>query len=249
MKLGVQTYTIRDLLKDDFFGVMEKAREMGARYFEMGDYFGHKPEDVKMFFDDKDIRGIATHIGIDRLKSDINGVIEEAKMLGYEYIVLPWVGKDTFAIGWAKFAHEQLEPIGQALKNAGLTFLYHNHDQEFTLENGRPGLDILYAEADPTLVQAELDTYWAKYAGQDPVKYVNMLKGRLPICHWKDMVKDESRTFAECGYGILDWDAIIPACKAAGTLYGVIEQDTCQRNSLESLKMSVEFFRSKGITE
>src|SRR3546814_4613002 len=55
------------------------------------------------------------------------------------------------------------------LKKAGLGFAYHNHDFEFTMKPGGTSLfDTLIADADPALVQIELDLFWAVAAGEDP---------------------------------------------------------------------------------
>jgi len=48
------------------------------------------------------------------------------------------------------------------------------------------------------------------------------------------------------GQCVLDWDGILAACEEVGVEFGAIEQDTSDRDPLESTRMSVEFLRSKG---
>ena len=66
--------------------------------------------------------------------------------------------------------------------------------------------------------------------------------------HFKDlkMKTDNKYEMAEIGEGNLDWDAIIKACEEAGTKWALVEQDVCQRDPFESLKMSYDYLITKG---
>ncbi len=59
----------------------------------------------------------------------------------------------------------------------------------------------------------------------------------------------KSPTLLEVGQGDLNWDEIIAACNETGVEFGSIEQDTCERPELESVKISVDFLRRRGIFE
>ncbi len=250
MKLGIQNYTLRDLLAKDFFGTLEKVRQLGLRYCQIsGGLYGHTPAAVLEHFKRMDMKAVAVHVGLDQLNNDFERVIEEATILEYGYIVLPWVDKAQYGQGWAKFAKE-LEPIARKVHERGFRFLYHNHSFEFAKEpDGKVGYDAFFEAADPKLIGAELDTYWVKHGGYDPAAYIRKLKGRVPVLHFKDMGRDEKRSFVEPGQGVLDWDDIIAACKEAGSEYAFIELDTCPREHIESVRISTEFLRSKGLTE
>ena len=53
----------------------------------------------------------------------------------------------------------------------------------------------------------------------------------------------------EVGYGELKWDPIIEACYESNVEIASIELDVCPHEPIESVRMSVEFLRGKGITE
>ena len=55
--------------------------------------------------------------------------------------------------------------IGAACKEQGLQFCYHNHAFDFQTLDGRSGMDILFEDTDPKLVQVEVDTYWVQVRG------------------------------------------------------------------------------------
>ena len=55
----------------------------------------------------------------------------------------------------------------------GLRFTYHNHDLEIKkYADGSCGLDNVIKNTDPAAVGFELDVYWVKKGGQDPVEYI-----------------------------------------------------------------------------
>ena len=46
-KLGVQLYTVRDLMKEDFDGTIAKVAATGYKEVEFAGYFEHSPQDVR----------------------------------------------------------------------------------------------------------------------------------------------------------------------------------------------------------
>jgi sugar phosphate isomerase/epimerase len=159
------------------------------------------------------------------------------------------VDRAIHTLGWATVA-KRFEPIGAKLRDLGFVLAYHNHNFEFALENGKPGLDVLYEAADPALLKAQIDAYWVLYGGGDPASYIRKLKGRVPLVHLKDGKKGGPNAhFLEVGQGDVDWDDVLAACKESEVDFGAIEQDSSERDSMESARMSVEFLRARGISE
>jgi sugar phosphate isomerase/epimerase len=228
MKLSVQCYTLRDDFAKDVWGTFKALRNLGLNYVEIGGTYGMPARDLKAGLDDLGLRVSANHVGIQDLESKLDEVIDENLTLGNMCIVLPWIGEDRYGKGWGLFAKE-LEPIGAKIRAAGMTFAYHNHNFEFKLENGKPGLDVFYETADPKLIAAQIDTYWVAYGGGDPAAYIRKLKGRLPQIHCKD--------------------GKLGAARESNVEVASIELDVCPRPPIESVKMSVEFLRSRGVSE
>jgi len=55
------------------------------------------------------------------------------------------------------------------------------------------------------------------------------------------------RVFAEVGEGNLNWPAILEASEAAKVQYYIVEQDTCQRDPMESIAISLRNMKSWGL--
>jgi sugar phosphate isomerase/epimerase len=134
----------------------------------------------------------------------------------------------------------RLNAIGERCQEHALTFAYHNHNFEFARVDGVYLLDYLLQATDPSLVKSELDVYWVAYAGVDPVQYLQTLADRVVLIHIKDMAADRSMT--EVGKGILDLRQIRAFAQAHG-LWEIVEQDHPQIPSLESARISLEYFK------
>jgi sugar phosphate isomerase/epimerase len=88
-----------------------------------------------------------------------------------------------------------------------------------------------------------LDVFWAQAGGVNPAEYIDKLKGRIKIIHFKDFrIQGRNRQFAEIGEGNLDWNDIVPRCERNGIPYAVIEQDAnFLVGPFESLALSRKF--------
>ena len=163
---------------------------------------------------------------------------------------------------------DEIRAIGEKAAAAGLTLLYHNHDFEFDkLENGQCGIDYLYENVPAEYLQTELDQCWVKYAGYEPVEYLQKYSGRSPVVHLKDYYasgeqkedpyaliglnegeKKENKAFEfrPLGYGVQDIPAIIEASKKAGSKWFVVEQDqpSLGKTPMECAGMSMEYLKS-----
>ncbi len=248
MKLSVQLYSVRDQCAADFAGTLRALRSMGLRHVELAGLHGRTPEEARRILNGEGLSVSASHVGFERLESDLPAVVAENAALGNDFVVVPWIDKEFYSDGWGPCAR-RFEPVARALKRAGMRFGYHNHDFELAMENGKPGLQVLFEAADPELVYAQIDTYWVYYGGQDPAAFVRGLAGRVPQVHLKDGHDGDIPRDAEPGSGALDWDSILAACNESEVEMGAIEYDDAPRDPLESVRASVEFFRAKGIED
>ena len=112
---------------------------------------------------------------------------------------------------------------------------YHNHDFEFKKANGKYLLDYLFESADPELVKAEVDVYWVRHGGEDPVHHLRKYRGRCSSLHMKDMTRDNRKTYAPVGTGQLNFPEIIRTAKEIGAVWFVVEQDEADQPVLDAI--------------
>ena len=247
--IGVQLYSVRDAMAQDFKGTLQAVKEMGYDGVEFAGLFGNTPEDVKAMCDEIGLVPISAHVPLADMMADIDAVINDYKTLGCEYIAVPYL-PDDLRPGTEQFVPtvQAIAEIAKKVKDAGMTLLYHNHDFEFkTLEDGTYGLDYIYETVPADLLQTELDLCWVKYSGVDPAEYLRKYADRSPVVHFKDyyfegekegdpyaligIEKEEEEApktlfeFRPMGCGMQDVPALLEAFKDAHSKWIIIEQD------------------------
>ncbi len=250
-KFGLQLYTVRDAINSDVAGTLRHVAESGYKHLELAGSMGGL--DLKQFHSLIDGLGLSVmggHVNTATCTDDIalQKQCADLAKLGAKTVALAWIGPEFrgSVANWTRAA-ALLNTAGKAARSHGLTMMYHNHDFEFeTLENGRIGLDVIWAESDPDLVQAELDVYWVQKAGRDPATYLTQLGARARVVHIKDMTKDTERTFEIIGDGVLDFAKILAAADAAGSDWLIVEQDKCPHGELISSRKSYKNIVSRG---
>jgi sugar phosphate isomerase/epimerase len=242
----LQMYTVRDDAQRDLAGTLSYVAQLGYAGVELAGYAGRTAEEYRALLAANGLRAVGAHVGVDQVTGNIEQTIAEAKLFGYDYVIVPWIGKPyTESLEGYRRLGAELTAVAAQYAAAGLTLCYHNHAFEFELSDGdKTGLDVLF-EAAPSL-QAELDTFWVKKGGKDIPAYLTRLSGRVPLVHLKDMTHDGS--FAPVGVGTVDYPALFAAAEAAGVAYYMVEQDSCQAplTPLESIRLSIENLRSWG---
>ena len=254
-KIGLQLYTVRDLMKQDFDGTLAKVAAVGYKEVEFAGYFDHSPKDVRAAVDRHGLTAPSAHIDYKSLSDDkFPVVIEAAKVVGHEYLVNPWIDEEIRKQpdAW-KHAAETFNRAGEASKKAGIQFAYHNHWFEFLPVNGKLPYDILLTECDPNLVKMELDLCWITVGGQDPLKYFDRYPGRFPLVHVKDVKRvppvtaggaqdfgSSMKDMTEVGSGIIDWKKIFAQSDKAGIKHYFVEHDN-PKKPLESIKTNYDY--------
>lgn len=189
-KVGLQTYTFRDMLSEDFRGTFEMIKKTGYDYVELNErnYQVRTPEELKSILDDIGLPSPATHISYDNLQDDVPGLIKTAKALQLEYMILPYIAEDQRTLeDWKRHA-ALLNSGGEKLSDAGVKLAYHNHQFEFDdLGGGTTAMEILMTETDPRFNNFELDFFWANLAKIDIPALLRCYPGRFHLSHIKDM--------------------------------------------------------------
>ncbi|MCY9659706.1 sugar phosphate isomerase/epimerase [Paenibacillus chondroitinus] len=244
MRIAAQLYTLRNFLKTpaDISESLKKVKQLGYNAVQAS---GIGPIDIQEFKALADQEGLticATHIGYNDLLNDMDAVIKKHQAWDCKYVGLGGLPPEfrENSQGYATFA-KQASEFGKQLKDAGLQFIYHNHDFEFAKYEGKTGMDILFEMSDPDSVDFELDVYWVQAGGADPVEWIRKMDGRMKVVHFKDMIvtPDRKQRFSEVGEGNMNFKGIIQACEDIGVEWAAVEQDDCyDRNPFESLEIS-----------
>lgn len=272
-KVGLQLYSVRDAMAQDFEGTLQKVKDMGYDYVEFAGFFEKSADEVKAILDKIGLTAISVHQGNQLYLEKGKEAIDYLAKIGVKYCAIPWYGLDKWQDDFDGTIKAFTE-FSAALKEAGIQLCYHNHD--FELINDIDGihlLDKLYDTLPTDIIDPEFDTCWVHYAGENPVEYIEKYAGRVEIVHLKDFVctkladgpvyhlidkngkadkgasKEETGfKFVPVGTGRQDFPAILAACEKAGTEYVIVEQDQSpDRDPLDAVKMSREYLKSLGL--
>lgn len=251
-KIGAQYYTLRDFAKtiEDFDETCRKVKEIGYKLVQIsGTPLG--ATEMREVLDKYDLKVVTTHRGFQDFVKNLDEIIAYNKTLGCELCgvgAMPEEYRHSSA-GIEKFIQET-NAAAKELKKEGLLFGYHNHAFEFAKLDRKRIMDRLIEETDPETVKFIVDTYWLQVGGVNPPEFIRNLGERAMAIHFKDLIINPEKGFiqemAEIGEGNLDWDDIIQACDEAGAKWALVEQDICNRDPFESMKMSYDYLTKKG---
>ena len=209
-------------------------------------------------------RQIATKRMVDEAKE-----MDADAVIGVKYLVMPYMAEEYRPVnpeGFQKFL-PLLNEVGQKIHDAGMTFLYHNHDFEFVkLPDGQWGYDAMFDAIPHDHLMSELDTCWCDVATGEAPEFVRKYTDRIPVVHLKDYIKkgevknmykligieteeEEGDTgyfgFRPVGFGQMVWEPVLEAAIDANAKWVIVEQDEhydmepleCARRSREYLKI------------
>ncbi|MGI6609689.1 MAG: sugar phosphate isomerase/epimerase family protein [Limnochordia bacterium] len=251
-QLAAQLYTIRQFMKtpEEMAVSLKKIRDMGWQAVQLSGHGPIAPQKLRQLLDDAELKVCATHTGFERMRDQMEDVMEEHRVLGCQNLAiggLPAKYRESGAAGYAHFAQEASQVAAKLAVN-GFTWSYHNHSFELEKFDGRSALAILYEESDPKCFLGEIDTYWIQHGGGDPAQWILDLKGRIKLLHLKDMgVLNRQPVMAEIGEGNLNWPRILSAAAESGVEWYIVEQDVCQRDPFESLAISLRNLKAMGL--
>jgi sugar phosphate isomerase/epimerase len=237
--IGIQLYTLRELIAKDPKDVLNKIAAAGYTEIETfgyaaGKYFGLSVKDFAAHASSLGLKSPSGHYMPPKFlwgteeegKDELKDLIETAQTMQHEYLIFPYLPADkrTSLDDYKRLA-TKFNEAGEMVKAAGLQLGYHNHDFEFKDYGGTTGYDILTSQTDASLVKFEIDLYWAVFAGQDPKTLFEKLKGRVPLWHVKDMDKTDHTKQTEVGNGAIDFKQIFTHAKLSGLKHFYVEQE------------------------
>jgi sugar phosphate isomerase/epimerase len=241
LPIGLQLYSVRNLLPKDFDGTLHQLSAAGYKEVEAAGYFNKTAAEFRHAMDQAGLRCISAHHTLVQLRSQLDELIEFGHTLGLEYIICSSSGgvhRDPSAKGdltlddWRYVAGE---------------FNRINHVPEFAVENGVLVYDELLRLTDPKFVVFEMDCGWVTAAGRNPVDYLSKAPERFPLLHVKDMTREADGKFHSVvmGTGVANYGPILRA--ATGLKHYFIEQEEFVGDTMTELRQDAEYMRKLDV--
>ena len=249
--LGVQLYSFRNEMKKDLEGTLKMVKGMGLTTVETSVFNGKNAAETRQILDKAGLKAVSMGVGFDDLAKPEkwDTMVMNAHTLGVKFIMCPWIPHNgtEFTIEDVKKAAAVFNASGKALKKKGLQLIYHPHGYEFRpyLENTLL-FDYLVNNTNRKYVNFEMDIYWIKNPGQDPVAWLRKYPKRWKAMHVKDQKKgvpgnQNGQSDVEwnvvAGTGSLDLPAIFREAQKIGVEYFFIEDESS--HSMEQVPQSI----------
>ena len=251
--VGLQLFTIPQMVADDLNGTLQTLSTIGYREVEFfGPYpfslpeiiegwkpiaaqlgisqnafYGHSVKEVRTMLDNHHIKAPSVHIDINDLRKNIGPAMENFGLLGVSYVGIPSLRtEEKKSLDDYKRLADDFNRLGEKLSKQGMTFAYHNHGFEHAPIEGQVPLDTLLNNTDAKHVKFEMDIFWMKAAGAEPVDYLKKYPGRFKLMHLKDA--SEPVRFSGDGGSSDQWMALFPKIADPGTgvfdIKGIVSQ-------------------------
>lgn len=248
--IGLQLYSVRDVLGKDFEGTLKQVAEMGFEGVEFAGNFGKygkDPEGLRKLLDSLKLQAAGTHTGANTLAGDaLKKTVEFYKALGCKYLIVPGDGRYTKPEPSKEYA-EFMTKTAEALKAEGMFTGHHNHTQEFAKADGDKTYFDLFAERTPKEVVIQQDMGHTMAANVDPTAIVKKYPGRIKTTHIKNRPAKSTGKKPFVGEDNFDWKAYVTACyEVGGTEWFTLEQEEYPdgKTSLECTKISMDGFKA-----
>ena len=253
--VGVQLYSLRAQMEKDLPGTLRIVHDMHITDVEVASLYGRSAASFRALLDQQGLKASGVHFQWERFSRDIDGAIKDAKVLGCEYVTLPWIPHNgDFTVADARSAAEKFNEWGRKCSEAGLKFTYHPHGYEFTHYDRGTVFDEMVKQTKPEFVNYELDVFWAFDGGADPVQLMIKYPTRFTLMHLKDMRKgvrtpnytghEDVESDVALGTGQLDIPAILAEAEKIGVKHYYIEDESSK--SVEQIPQSIRYIRGIG---
>jgi sugar phosphate isomerase/epimerase len=242
-KIGLQLYSLRDIIPQDPKGVLKKVagfgyKELEAYSYSDGKIFGLNYKEFTEYVNSLGMRVTSGHYGLTKSSSEWERAVSDAKESKQEYMVIPSLSEDDRKD--YKRTCEAINKAGELCNKYGIRLNYHNHDFEFEQYEGQIAYHVMLKELDPKLVGMEMDIYWMHVANQNPLDYFAKYPGRFEQWHVKDMDKTNPKLQVDVGTGRIDFKSIFAKAKQSGLKHFYIEQEEYPVSSIDSIENSIK---------
>jgi sugar phosphate isomerase/epimerase len=244
--IGLQLYSVREAMRTDAKGTLKQVADIGFKTLETASYgdgkiYGMEPKEFRKYVKDLGMKVTGAHLGGPRYTKDQHAeamewwkkAIEDHKAAGITWMIKPSMPIPT-TLSELQVWCDYYNAIGAEVKKAGMKYGFHNHAREFEKIEGKIMFDYMVENTDPKLVMYELDVYWVKKGGYEPVDYMKKYPDRITVLH----IKDEEEIGAS---GTIDFKPIFETAYANKVKEFYVEVERYNFEPIESVRKSYEY--------
>lgn len=252
-EFGLQLYSLRNQFAKDVPGTFAKVKSFGIKEIEMAGTYDTPFPDMIRLLAQNELQVISFGADFERLEKFPQSVADDARAYGAKYVVCFWIphNGDTFTIEDAKKATEVFNKAGKIMTQNGLLFCYHPHGYEFQPYENGTYFNYLLDNFDARYVYLEMDVFWLKQAGQDPLALLKKYSNRWVLMHLKDRKKATQNSLngkvdlesnVVLGKGDVGIEALVKEARILGIKHFFIEDESSRAE--EQIPKSIAYLKS-----
>ena len=249
-EIALQLYSLRNEMKVDPVKYHQKIAEWGISALEGGGTYEMSQAEYNKLLAENKLRIVGVGADYNKLKSDPAAILAEAKKYGAKFATCYWIphAEGPITMEEIKATTELFNKVGEDFAKEGLTLTYHPHGYEFASAGSGTPMDYMLENA--RNFKFNMDVFWVKMGGGDPLAIMKAHPGKFPQLHLKDRKigtpgspdgRADVETNVVLGTGDIDIAGLIKEAKKQGTSFLVIEDESSR--SVEQIPQSVAFIQ------
>jgi len=238
-RIGIQLYSVRDDLPNDFLGTLKKIAAMGYSQvepygFSSEKFFNYTMKELSKIVGDMGMTISSVHTNSRLLPEDTNAPewdfwkngAEYLKSGGGKYAVQAgFPGSRNLTIDELKRIAAHFNRVGEVCKKGGIRFAFHNHDGELKKVEDEVILEFLIKNTDPELVFFQIDLGHVVNGGGDCYRYMRDYPKRIAMWHASDF-HATNRVYTILGKGSVPYPALFEMADSTALEVLTVEQET-----------------------
>lgn len=244
-KLGIQISSVKAYLQtpEDVLASFRKVSEIGYKAIQIQWINPEVPmEFIHAALQETNLECIGTQDYYDVVIAHLEEVIDMNDLWGGTYITVSGLPERYQSYeGCLEYAKE-LNKLSEYLETRGKILNFHPRLMDVFQYGAKNSLEIIF-ENTRREFQLLLDIYHIIHAGLDPVEWINKVKGRNDLIHFKDGYEEPkgNHVLMPVGQGLTHWKPIFEATIETGVKYAFAEQETFQSEPFQCLKDSYDY--------
>lgn len=263
--LAIQLYSLREELASGPAAAIGRIAEVGLAGVEPVCSAGMPTEardalagltldaaELKLLLDEHGLVVSSAHTALPE-SHNANAVLDEQELLGNGLLIVSDLSAlagatihDLDQLDTLKRTAERFNRAAALAVERGMRVGYHNHFWEWDgVIDGRPAFDVFWDHLDSSII-AEIDIYWAQFAGRRPAEVITGLGRRAQLVHVKDGPLTPGQPMTPAGTGKVD---IAGALNVGDYLrWHIIEFDECATDIFDAIGESVRWLVESGLS-
>ena len=223
LEIGLQLWTLRDLVATDLPAALRATREIGYRTVELAGFGSGGPAGMARALRAAGLSAPSAHVSYSSLLDGVQGVLADLREVGCTGLVIPTFAPDLLASrGRVERLAASIDRLARRTADEGVALAFHDEESQHTPLDGTTPWSILVEATDPSLVSLQVDLVAMLASGIDPLPLIARHGGRIGSMHVCD--RRDGR-YVPVGQGEIDWPPILDAAaRTAGRVIYVEDE-------------------------